>query len=249
MFKKDNAETAIAEANTNSLSSSEDLDQDYPMDDNKEDYDYGSLYEEMEEDMPLFESVDDDLPVAAPDASRPVLSRESLLTFSLSNEAHQEGVFGHCKTLGAGTATSATATPEVAGTSPSQALIPSSRDGASNNELLPSQGPKCCTSDDDAPSNIAARPLMSSDLSFPYRLFNMLNQAERYKFEDVISWVQQGTAFLIHSEDRFTNEVLPEYFPNMKKLKSFRRQLSAYSFTSIRAGRIKGACKLLEIDL
>lgn len=87
--------------------------------------------------------------------------------------------------------------------------------------------------------------MMSSDLSFPYRLFNMLNQAERYKFQDVISWVQKGTAFLIHNEDRFTDEVLPEFFPNMKKLKSFRRQLSAYSFTSIRGGPMEGACKLL----
>jgi hypothetical protein len=245
MFRNDNATTVITETNTNSASSSEDLDQDHPMYDIKEDYDYASLYEEMEEDMSLFENVDDVLPSAGTHASRPFVSRESLVTFSLSNEAHGDGGLGECKTLGAGKATSSNVTTKVDGTSGSQTLMPSPRDGMSKNDLLTSPCQKCPATDDDAPSKIVARPLMSSDLSFPYRLFNMLNQAERYKFQDVISWVQKGTAFLIHNEDRFTDEVLPEFFPNMKKLKSFRRQLSAYSFTSIRGGPMEGACKLL----
>ena len=90
---------------------------------------------------------------------------------------------------------------------------------------------------------------MSSDLSFPYRLLNLLNEAERYQFEDVVSWVQKGTAFLIHNEARFVAEILPLYFPNMKKIKSFRRQLSAYSFASMRFGPIAGACKFLSFFL
>lgn len=94
-----------------------------------------------------------------------------------------------------------------------------------------------------AATTVPAPSLTSPDLAFPYRLFNLLRDAEQYNFIDIVSWVRNGTAFQIHNEERFVRDVLPQHFPNMSKLKSLQRQLSAYSFTTIRAGRYDVACE------
>ena len=78
------------------------------------------------------------------------------------------------------------------------------------------------------------------DLSFPWRLWSLLEAGQH---DDVIAWVTEGVAFRIHDEEALTKVVLPKFFPNMSKLKSFKRQLSAYSFSYVRSGKFQGACK------
>jgi hypothetical protein len=82
--------------------------------------------------------------------------------------------------------------------------------------------------------------LFHEDLSFPWRLFSLLNMKS---FDHIVSWVRDGTAFQIHDEEEFANVILPQFFPKMSKIKSFKRQLSAYTFTYIRSGRYEGSCK------
>ncbi len=81
------------------------------------------------------------------------------------------------------------------------------------------------------------------DLSFPWRLMEILSQAEANGFAHVVSWVCDGTAFQIYDEPTFEEAVLPKFFPRMTKMKSFKRQLTAYNFSYVRIGVNRGACK------
>ncbi|KAG7373188.1 HSF-type DNA-binding protein [Nitzschia inconspicua] len=80
--------------------------------------------------------------------------------------------------------------------------------------------------------------VVHEDLSFPWRLYNLL-QVEM--FEDIIAWVPDGTAFVIVNEQQLIGKILPKFFPKMSKMKSFKRQLSAYGFSYIRSGKHSGA--------
>ena len=84
----------------------------------------------------------------------------------------------------------------------------------------------------------------SPDLSFPWRLFIMLDHAmaEEGGLGRIVSWIAQGTAFKVHMQDEFTKTILPRYF-RMKKYNSFTRALCAYEFTWIRSGASKGGCE------
>lgn len=94
-----------------------------------------------------------------------------------------------------------------------------------------------------APAMDKFNAIFHEDLSFPWRLYNLL---QLQTFDSIVSWVPDGTAFLIINEERFTKEILPRFFPKMSKLKSFKRQLSAYGFSYIRSGVHVGACKCEE---
>jgi hypothetical protein len=50
------------------------------------------------------------------------------------------------------------------------------------------------------------------------------------KYNDSISWLPEGTSFIIHDVLKFTAEVLPEFFKH-KNFSSFHRQLNLYGFT------------------
>mmetsp|Transcript_8212 Transcript_8212/g.14456 ORF Transcript_8212/g.14456 Transcript_8212/m.14456 type:complete len:249 (-) Transcript_8212:177-923(-) len=63
---------------------------------------------------------------------------------------------------------------------------------------------------------------------FPFKMYDVLEDAEREGFHDIVSWLPGGTAFKIHSRAAFENIVMPRYFPNMNSYKSFRRQLNLY---------------------
>jgi HSF-type DNA-binding len=57
--------------------------------------------------------------------------------------------------------------------------------------------------------------------TFPFRLHDMLNDAERKKFDHVVSW-QNPQSFKIHDRKVFEKYVLPRYFQT--RFKSFQRQ-------------------------
>jgi hypothetical protein len=74
---------------------------------------------------------------------------------------------------------------------------------------------------------------------FPLKLHNMLQDAERQKFQHIVSWVQGGCAFKVHKSDEFVEEVMPNYF-DQTKYESFRRQLNLYGFTRVSRGQLRG---------
>jgi hypothetical protein len=72
---------------------------------------------------------------------------------------------------------------------------------------------------------------------FPRKLFQILEEVE----DDVISWTNsQGTSFIIHDMDYFTENVLLNYFRH-QKYSSFQRQLNLYGFHKICKGPETGA--------
>jgi hypothetical protein len=76
-------------------------------------------------------------------------------------------------------------------------------------------------------------------LSFPCRLFGMLEDADEKGFRHIVSWNAEGNGFMVHDTAAFLKTTIPQYF-NQTKYKSFQRQLSLYGFTRIATGRRKG---------
>ena len=75
---------------------------------------------------------------------------------------------------------------------------------------------------------------------FPFKLFDLLEAAESKQFNDVVSWVNGGTAFKVHNRELFLEKIMPLYF-NQTHCDSFRRQLNLYDFSRINAGEYEGA--------
>ena len=61
-----------------------------------------------------------------------------------------------------------------------------------------------------------------SNVQFPWRLHELLSEAEEKGFGSVISWLPNQNAFKVLNKIKFTNEVLPAYF-NATKYKRFQR--------------------------
>jgi hypothetical protein len=59
--------------------------------------------------------------------------------------------------------------------------------------------------------------------------------------ERIVSWQPHGEAFRVHLPEAFARTVMPRYFQQQKKYKSFLRQLYMYDFRRIGAGRDRGA--------
>jgi hypothetical protein len=73
---------------------------------------------------------------------------------------------------------------------------------------------------------------------FPFRLHNMLDDAERSGHADIVSWCHGGESFKIHKPPKLIN-VLQKYF-RQSKFKSFLRQLQGYNFKRITRGNDQG---------
>jgi hypothetical protein len=59
--------------------------------------------------------------------------------------------------------------------------------------------------------------------------------------QSIVSWQPHGRAFRVHQPKAFAITVMPRYFQQQKKYKSFQRQLHIYGFHRIRKGVDKGA--------
>jgi hypothetical protein len=59
--------------------------------------------------------------------------------------------------------------------------------------------------------------------SFPWKLHNVLEDAERNGFTNIVSWTMGGRAFRVHNQRDFENTIMKRYF-NHKQYKSFQRQ-------------------------
>jgi len=73
---------------------------------------------------------------------------------------------------------------------------------------------------------------------FPFRLHNMLDDAERSAHAHIVSWCPSGDSFKIHKPNLLIN-VLQKYF-RQSKFKSFLRQLQGYNFKRITRGKDQG---------
>jgi len=75
----------------------------------------------------------------------------------------------------------------------------------------------------------------SSTLPFPFKLHQLLEEAEEYSISHIISWLPSDDAFKIHDPDAFVTSVMTKYF-KQSKIKSFTRQLYIYGFSKISQG-------------
>ena len=91
----------------------------------------------------------------------------------------------------------------------------------------------------DADSNAMELAKEGLRLSFPCKLYEMLEDADEKGFACIVSWNPEGNGFMVHDSSAFLREIIPLYF-NQTKYKSFQRQLSLYGFTRIAAGKRKG---------
>lgn len=60
--------------------------------------------------------------------------------------------------------------------------------------------------------------------AFPFRLHDMLNDAEAKGFDHVVSWQEGGRSFKVHDKEQFSKILLPRYFQGQTRYKSFQRQ-------------------------
>lgn len=74
--------------------------------------------------------------------------------------------------------------------------------------------------------------------TFPSKLHRVLTEIETASAgkEAIVSFASHGRCFQVHDRERFTNEILPEYFCH-KNYMSFVRQLNLYGYTRVRAVR------------
>lgn len=59
--------------------------------------------------------------------------------------------------------------------------------------------------------------------AFPWKLHDVLEDAERKGFTHIVSWTMGGRAFKVHNQKDFEQKIMTEYF-NQTQYKSFQRQ-------------------------
>jgi len=74
--------------------------------------------------------------------------------------------------------------------------------------------------------------------TFPTRLHQMLTQIENtnHNASAIVSFVDDGAAFIVRNAKGFETEIIPKFFPRMKYFTSFQRQLNLYDFERIDRG-------------
>ena len=75
-------------------------------------------------------------------------------------------------------------------------------------------------------------------VSFPLKLYEMLESVEPDGYADIVSWQPHGRCFVVHKPDEFKS-ILPRYF-KLSKVASFQRQLNLYGFIRLTRGSDKG---------
>jgi hypothetical protein len=73
------------------------------------------------------------------------------------------------------------------------------------------------------------------------KLHGMLENVAASGDESIVSWQANGMAFRVHQPEVFARTVMPHYFKQQTKYKSFQRQLHIYNFHRIRTGVDTGA--------
>ena len=66
---------------------------------------------------------------------------------------------------------------------------------------------------------------------FPWKLHQLLDDAEAYGNDSIVSWLPSG-AFQVHKPDEFVKHIMPKYF-RQTKFKSFTRQVRSLVFDRV----------------
>lgn len=124
-------------------------------------------------------------------------------------------------------------------TMPTTVTPPASSQGYS--EESESEDSKQLTSDVSASSTRASSSCAEKKLQFPWKLHQVLDEAESAGFSSVIAWMSDGKSFKIFNKRRLESEVMPTRFSS-SKFKSFQRSLNLWGFRVIQSGNDKGQC-------
>jgi hypothetical protein len=88
---------------------------------------------------------------------------------------------------------------------------------------------------------IASPPGMKrSACHFPWKLHQMLEDAEIEGTTSIVSWLSDNKSFKVHKQEEFVGQIMPRYF-DQTKYKSFQRQLNMWCFQRITGGPNWGA--------
>ena len=88
-----------------------------------------------------------------------------------------------------------------------------------------SLGPSMSSSSVASPFLETSNQMSSLKFPFPWKLHQLLDEAEKNGNESIISWLPKpGSGFQVHLPDEFTNIIMPSYF-KQTKYKSFTRQV------------------------
>lgn len=74
---------------------------------------------------------------------------------------------------------------------------------------------------------------------FPWKLHEMLEEADSNNFTNIVSWLPDHSSFRVHQPEIFVNQIMPKYF-RQTKYKSFQRQLNMWGFERLISGPNKG---------
>ncbi|KAK1740836.1 heat shock factor family protein, partial [Skeletonema marinoi] len=80
-----------------------------------------------------------------------------------------------------------------------------------------------------AEANTTHRSSDQQQQAFPFKLYEMLEYARASGVSSSISWLADGTGFVIHNKDAMMNDLTPMFF-NQTKFRSFTRQLNLWGF-------------------
>jgi hypothetical protein len=78
-----------------------------------------------------------------------------------------------------------------------------------------------------------------TSLQFPWKLHEMLNDAEIEGFTSIVSWLPDYNSFKVHDQKAFTSQIMARYF-RQTRYKSFQRQLNIWCFQRIAKGAGRG---------
>jgi hypothetical protein len=81
-------------------------------------------------------------------------------------------------------------------------------------------------------------------IQFPWKLHEMLDNADVEGFSDIVSWLPADStnSFKVHQPAVFVEGIMPRYFKKIQ-FKSFQRQLNMWGFERIKGGAGKGGYK------
>jgi hypothetical protein len=101
--------------------------------------------------------------------------------------------------------------------------VPMSTDNNNGINSSPSRNDKSSSSNNSNNKMVIDKPNQ-----FPWKLYDMLDTAEKRNEEHVISWIRNGTAFKVHDRDAFIERYMKKMF-NQTKFKSFQRQCTYFN--------------------
>jgi hypothetical protein len=76
---------------------------------------------------------------------------------------------------------------------------------------------------------------------FPLKMHQLLEATEKRGESHIISWLPEGRSFKVHDKEKFTNQIMLDFFGS-SKLKTFQRNLNLWGFKTVSKGPEKGEC-------